>query len=87
MASTKRKGDLAELRVAHDLLRQGHRVAIPFGEDWDFDLVLYRDSGALERVQVKYTESDGSVVCVRCRSHSLNEWPGTCGQAVHRGDD
>ncbi len=70
VAETKRKGDLAELRIASDLLRQGHRVAIPFGEDWDYDLVLCRHQ-RFERVQVKYTESDGEVVHVRCRSHSL----------------
>jgi len=27
--------------------------------------------GRLERVQVKYTTSDGSTIVVRCRSHSL----------------
>jgi hypothetical protein len=66
----KGKGDLAELKVATDLLRRGHRIAIPYGEDCDFDLVLIR-SNRLERVQVKYTSSDGAVINVRCRSHSL----------------
>ncbi len=56
--------------VATDLLRRGHKIAIPFGEDCDFDLILIRKS-KLERVQVKHTRSDGSVVNVRCRSHSL----------------
>ena len=70
MAETKRKGDLAELRVACDLLKKGHRVAIPFGEDSDYDLVLDRDR-TLERVQVKYVQSDGIVIHLRCRSHSL----------------
>ena len=70
MASTKAKGDLAEVAIAADLLRRGHKVAFPYGEDWDFDIVLYRN-GALERVQAKYTESDGCVVQVRCKSHSL----------------
>lgn len=70
MADSKRKGDLAELRVASDLIRQGHRVALPFGDDWDFDLVLSRDGG-FERVQVKYARWDGEVVPVRCRSHSM----------------
>jgi hypothetical protein len=66
----KGKGDLAELMVAGDLLRRGHKIAIPYGEDCDFDLVLVRGD-RLERVQVKYVESDGSVIHVRCRSHSL----------------
>jgi hypothetical protein len=70
MAPLKAKGDLAELMVAADLRRRGFKIAIPYGEDWDFDLILCRD-GALERVQVKHTRSDGRVILVRCRSHSL----------------
>jgi PD-(D/E)XK endonuclease len=70
MASLKTKGDLAELKVATDLVRRGYCIAIPFGEDHDFDLILCRD-GNLERVQVKYTESNGKFVIVRTRSHSL----------------
>ena len=66
----KGKGDLAELMVAGDLRRRGFRIAIPFGEDCDFDLVLIRDD-RLERVQVKYVESDGAVLKVKCFSHSL----------------
>jgi hypothetical protein len=66
----KSKGDLAELMVATDLLKRGYKIAIPYGEDWDYDLIVCRKS-KLERVQVKYTESDGDVVVVRCRSHSL----------------
>jgi PD-(D/E)XK endonuclease len=67
----KAKGDLAELKVAADLRARGYRIAIPYGEDWDFDLILCRGDGALERVQVKYARSDGCVIEVRCRSHSL----------------
>lgn len=66
----KGKGDLAELMVAADLRRRGFKIAIPFGEDCDFDLILIREDG-LERVQVKYAESNGIVVPVRCASHSL----------------
>ncbi|MBS1885969.1 MAG: hypothetical protein JSU06_02165 [Actinobacteria bacterium] len=29
--------------------------------------------GRLHRVQVKYTRSDGRVIIVRCRSHSLTK--------------
>jgi hypothetical protein len=68
--SRKGKGDLAELMVAADLCRRGFGVAIPFGEDSDFDLVLIRGE-QLERVQVKYVASDGAVLRVKCFSHSL----------------
>jgi PD-(D/E)XK nuclease superfamily protein len=67
----KAKGDLAELKVATDLRERGYKIAFPYGEDWDFDLILCRDNGALERVQVKYARSDGSVLFVSARSHSL----------------
>ena len=70
MASTKLKGDLAELKVAAHLLELGYRIAIPYGEDWDYDLILIRGD-AFERVQVKYATSNGRVVHVNCRSHSL----------------
>ena len=70
MAPLKRKGDLAELMVAADLRRRGYKISIPFGEDCDYDLVVERH-GRLERVQVKYTASNGLIVTVRCVSHSL----------------
>lgn len=70
MAALKKKGDLAELKVATDLANRGCCISIPFGEDCDYDLVADA-SGFLHRVQVKYTESDGEVVAVRCMSHSL----------------
>ncbi len=72
MAPLKLKGDRAELEVARDLVRRGFRIAIPYGEDWDFDLIFQRPgSEALERVQVKYAESKGVVIDVKCFSHSL----------------
>ena len=72
MAPLKQKGDRAELEVARDLVRRGFRIAIPYGEDWDFDLIFQRpDSATLERVQVKHATSDGEVINVKCGSHSL----------------
>lgn len=70
MAPLKQKGDLAELKVAADLVDRGCSISFPFGEDCDYDLIA-DFGGVLHRVQVKYTESDGKVVNVRCRSHSL----------------
>ena len=70
MAMRKQKGDLAELKVACDLRERGWGIAVPWGEDNDFDLIAYRDN-RLERVQVKYTRSDGETVIAKCQSHSL----------------
>jgi hypothetical protein len=67
----KAKGDLAELKVAADLRARGYKIAFPYGEDWDYDLILCRDDGTLERIQVKYGHSDGDVLLIRPRSHSL----------------
>jgi hypothetical protein len=72
MAPLKLKGDRAELEVARDLIRRGFRIAIPYGEDWDFDLIFQRPaSNQLERVQVKHAASRGDVIPVRTRSESL----------------
>jgi PD-(D/E)XK endonuclease len=63
---------MAELIVAADLVKRGFRVAFPFGEDCDWDLLFWRPpSQALERVQVKYATSDRRVIPVRTCSHSL----------------
>jgi PD-(D/E)XK endonuclease len=56
--------------IAADLIRRGYKIAIPYGEDWDFDLIVCRNE-RLERVQCKYTKSNGVFVSVRCSSHSL----------------
>jgi hypothetical protein len=71
MAETKRKGDLGEAMVMAEVLRRGYKVAIPVGEDWRYDLIVLRDNH-LERLQCKYTESDGKTVVVKCRS--TNNW-------------
>ena len=72
MASLKRKGDLAELKVAVDLMDRGCQLSFPFGEDCDYDLIADKE-GLLHRVQVKYTESNGRTILLRCRSHSLTK--------------
>jgi hypothetical protein len=56
--------------TAADLIRRGYKIAIPYGEDWDFDLILCRKA-RLERIQCKYACSNGLVIAVRTRSHSL----------------
>ena len=54
-----------------EALRRGYKVALPVGEDWRYDLIVLRQN-KLERVQCKYTESNGQYVEVRCRS--TNNW-------------
>ena len=72
MAPLKQKGDRAEIEVFHDLVRRGFRVAIPYGEDWDFDLIFNRPGAtALERVQVKYSHSKEGFIEARACSLSL----------------
>ena len=67
----KEKGDFAELKVACDLRRRGYLIAIPFGEESSYDLVVDRD-GRLERVQVKYADrGDRSVIEVPCYSQTV----------------
>jgi hypothetical protein len=68
---TKDKGDIGEAMVTADALRRGHKVAIPIGENGRYDLIVER-RGRLERVQVKYAESDGRVLRVKCCS--TNNW-------------
>lgn len=71
MAETKRKGDLAEVAIMADILKRGYKIAIPYGEDWRYDLIVERN-GNLERVQCKYTASDGNIVQASCRCS--NNW-------------
>jgi hypothetical protein len=52
MAPLKRKGDLAELKVAADLVARGCRLSFPYGEDCDYDLIADFE-GVLHRVLVK----------------------------------
>ena len=70
MAELKRRGELAEMKIATDLVARGFRVAFPFGEDWEVDLIVCRGR-SLERVQVKHVASDGVTIDVRCYSQSL----------------
>jgi hypothetical protein len=81
------QGRQAEIEVARDLIRRGFRIAIPYGEDWDFDLIFQRPgSQALERVQVKHAKPRGAVIPVRTRSSSLTNGKVRAVPAVELGD-
>ncbi len=71
MGITTAKGEVGEAIILADLQRQGHGVAIPFGHDLPYDLIVVRkENGALEKVQCKYTTSNGRVVVARVMSNS-----------------
>jgi hypothetical protein len=71
MGVTNAKGEVGEAIILADLQRQGHGVAIPFGHDLPYDLiVILKEDGSLERVQCKYTTSNGRVVVARVMSNS-----------------
>ena len=71
MGNTYAKGEIGEAMILADLQRQGHGIAIPFGHDLPFDLIVVRkEDGALEKVQCKYTTSDGRVVVAKVLSTS-----------------
>jgi hypothetical protein len=71
MGKTTAKGEIGEAMILADLQRQGHGIAIPFGHDLLFDLIVVRkEDGALEKVQCKYTTSDGRVVFAKVISSS-----------------
>jgi len=71
MGKTNAKGEIGEAMILADVQRQGHSIAIPFGHDLPFDLIVVRkEDGALEKVQCKYTTSNGRVVVVRVMSNS-----------------
>ena len=63
--NTKTKGDLGEIKIISDLIERNYNVSIPFSEDSRYDLIVDRN-GNLERMQVKYVESDGVSIKVRC---------------------
>lgn len=68
--NTVRKGDIAELAIATDLVKRGYQVAIPFSSSSDWDLLLIRQT-SFERIQVKYAEMmKNGTIPVRTRTHS-----------------
>ena len=71
MGKTNAKGEIGEAMILADLQRQGHGIAIPFGHDLPFDLIVVRkENGALEKVQCKYTTSNGRVIFAKVTSTS-----------------
>ncbi|MGH3666729.1 MAG: group I intron-associated PD-(D/E)XK endonuclease, partial [Acidimicrobiia bacterium] len=62
MGKTNAKGEIGEAMILADLQRQGHGIAIPFGHDLPFDLIVVRkEDGALEVIFAKVTSTSAWV--------------------------
>lgn len=48
-AKTTEKGEIGEAMVIADLMRQGHNIAIPFGHNQPYDLIVIRRKTAASR--------------------------------------
>lgn len=69
MSKTNQKGDVGELAVASKLSQLGYKVAIPFGHDWKYDLIVEVD-GELKRVQIKTCKPKRGMLRIYTRSMS-----------------
>lgn len=61
--------------IAADLAKKGYRIAFPFGDSWDYDLLAFIDQPgiqAINRIQVKYTESTAGLIILKPRTHSVH---------------
>jgi hypothetical protein len=74
MSETSTKGDYGVAHVIADCAKRGYKVAIPMGEDWKYDLIVLRGD-KLERVQVKYSESDEEVIKARTYRRDNRDGP------------
>lgn len=69
MPSARLKGTIGELMIMTDILMRGYDVALPYTEGSRYDLIVERN-GKFERIQCKYTTSNGELLEVRCYSQT-----------------
>ncbi len=69
--NTKAKGDLAELKIATDLVEQGFYVSRPMTDNAPYDLIVDVD-GVLKKVQIKGRSIKNGIVEVGIRSTGHN---------------
>ena len=69
--NTKSVGDLAELKIASDLIEQGYVVSAPYGDNAPYDLIV-DINGVLKKVQVKARTVKNDVVTVELKSSMRN---------------
>ena len=68
--NTKVKGNSAELEVLCFFNRRGYVVALPFGENAPYDLILESPAGKVYRVQIRWASWNDDVLMVNLRRSS-----------------
>jgi hypothetical protein len=82
---TKAVGDRSELEVMGALIRNGYRIALPFGENNRWDLIA-DDGERLFRIQVKTGRLRNGAIRMPCSStHSHRRKPGQQSLRSYRG--
>ena len=70
--STKHKGNIGEAKVIADLLEQDLEVAIPFGDNLPFDLIVIDNDYYLWKIQVKYVSTYQGAIRIKNRRQYEN---------------
>lgn len=84
MPNSKRRGDATESRVIHELVTAGHDVAVPFGDNAKYDLVV-DDGGDLYRIQCK-TAWQTEKGTARFNTHSQTTREGEYHETTYDGE-
>jgi len=82
--NSKHTGDVTEARAVFELTRAGHTVAVPFGDNDGYDLLVEVDAGFL-RVQCKTAWSLDSRV-IRFNTHSQTTTDGEYHERTYDGE-
>jgi hypothetical protein len=83
---TKSVGDRSELEVMGALIRNGYRIALPFGENHRYDLIA-DDGERLYRIQVKTGRLRKGAIRMACSSsHFHRRKPGERAMRSYRGE-
>ncbi len=67
--NSKVKGNIGELRIAHEFVKWGCTVSFPFGDNARYDLVV-EINVELKKIQIKYTENSTENNSYRCKCAS-----------------
>ncbi len=84
MNNTKVVGDLSEAKLMTALLDRGYVVAVPWGDNQRYDLILER-GGKFERVQIKTGRVAKGAIVVDAFSYTTKGGRGYQGQVEYIG--